>query len=70
LLIKKSEKTTQSEEVGTYLKSQSQESEDTMTCLPTAGFKIQELGFVALEACWHGLLRTVVDEFADIKGSG
>jgi hypothetical protein len=41
-----------------------------MTCLPTAGFKIQEFGFVALEAFRHGLLGVVVDEFADVKDSG
>jgi hypothetical protein len=40
-----------------------------MARLPAAGFKVQELAFVALEGFWHGLLRLLVDEFANIKGS-
>jgi hypothetical protein len=41
-----------------------------MTRLPTAGLEVQERTFVALEGLWHALLGQLIDEFANVEGSG
>lgn len=40
-----------------------------MTCCSAAGFEVQEFGFVALEGFRDGLLRVIVNEFANVEGS-
>jgi hypothetical protein len=54
---------------GTNFKAKSQQFQDTMTEVSAARFEIEEIDFVAFKRVGHGLLRSIVDEFADVECS-